>query len=399
MKASTNRFDTHLCLVSEQAVPNLLPVLDERWRPKRVVLAVSEPMKDKADSLAKVIKRRCPGIQVGRLDLTDAFEYDKLSNDFLNFLVDQEGIDVALNVTGGTKMMAVAAQEVFRENKRPVFYVNVATDEVIQIGQSGHSDPLSADMKVQDLLDSHGYSMTSVQRPQVSADDRDLCARLIDHVKSDGIGLGMLNWLAGSDQARNRLQVSLSDRDRDSQSLARVIDLFKDAKRLQFDGHAISFPNEASRQFVNGGWLELHAYQVLSNLRGEKSGITDVAMSVVIEHPDGRTCNELDVACLIRNTLHIVECKTANLAQEGVSGDDKATEAIYKLEALSKIGGLRTKAMIVDYRGALASVRANRDRAKAAGIVIAAADQLRDLQGLMRRSWLGDRSAGKAGQN
>jgi len=30
---------THVCLVSAQATPNLLPLLDARWRPQRVVLA------------------------------------------------------------------------------------------------------------------------------------------------------------------------------------------------------------------------------------------------------------------------------------------------------------------------------------------------------------------------
>jgi hypothetical protein len=243
-------------------------------------------------------------------------------------------------------------------------------------------------MKVQDLLESHGYVMEAALRPQINGKDRDLCSRLIDHVRADGIGLGILNRLAASDPAKQCLRVVMSERDRDSQSLSRVVDLFRDAGRIQLNGHELVFPDVASRQFVNGGWLELHVFQVLQDLRGQKVGITDVVMGAFILHPDGRTRNELDVACLLRNTLHIVECKTANLAQEGASGDDKATESIYKVEALGKFGGLRTRAMIVDYRGALAASRANRDRAKAAGIAIAAADQLRDLLGVFRRVWL-----------
>ncbi|NCP39568.1 MAG: DUF1887 family protein, partial [Rhodoferax sp.] len=41
-------YQTHLCLVSAQATPNLLPVLDESWRPKKVVLACSVQMKQNA---------------------------------------------------------------------------------------------------------------------------------------------------------------------------------------------------------------------------------------------------------------------------------------------------------------------------------------------------------------
>ena len=48
--------------------------------------------------------------------------------------------------------------------------------------------------------------------------------------------------------------------------------------------------------------------------------------------------NELDVAFLYRNTMHIIECKTANLGQTGTGTDSKATEALYKMESLLKLG-------------------------------------------------------------
>jgi hypothetical protein len=382
------RFDTHLCLVSDQAVPNLLPVLDEHSRPRRVVLAASREMQLKADWLQRVIKGRCPGTTVEILDLQDAYDYDALTGCFIDFLHKQGTRQVALNVTGGTKMMAVAAQEVFRADMRPVFYVNVATDEVIHVGRTGRSAPLRSAMRVRDLLECHGYAVEQAQHPALTARRRDLCARLVDHVRSDGIGLGELNRLAASEAARRDGSVRLSDRDRDSLSLARVIDLFADTEVLSRQRDAIRFADEAARQFANGGWLEAHVHQVMQKLRGANPVITDVAVNVRFTHPDGRTRNELDVACLIGNRLHIVECKTANLAQEGAGGDDKATEAIYKMEAMLKIGGLRTRGMIVDYRGALSKNAANRDRAKGAGIAVAAAEQLRDLEGFIRRTWL-----------
>ena len=46
---------THLCLVSAQATPNLLPVLDEAWRPARVVLATSDAMQANAKAISAVL--------------------------------------------------------------------------------------------------------------------------------------------------------------------------------------------------------------------------------------------------------------------------------------------------------------------------------------------------------
>ena len=153
----TTPSDTHVCLISAQATPNLLPVLDERWRPRRVVLASSPQMRGAALALQGVIKRKGIGVEVQILDLPDAYEYAALSDAFQEFLEAHRGERIALNVTGGTKLMAVAAQEVFRAYDQPVLYVNVESDEVIVIGQNARSQPLQAKLRVRELLDSHGF--------------------------------------------------------------------------------------------------------------------------------------------------------------------------------------------------------------------------------------------------
>ncbi len=51
-------YTTHLCLVSAQATPNLLPVLGETWRPRKVVLACSAQMKHAAAALRSITPRQ-----------------------------------------------------------------------------------------------------------------------------------------------------------------------------------------------------------------------------------------------------------------------------------------------------------------------------------------------------
>ncbi|MFM2069224.1 MAG: hypothetical protein RLZZ584_4133 [Pseudomonadota bacterium] len=384
-------YDTHLCLVSAQATPNLLPVLDERWRPRHVVLATSPRMRAAAAALQHVIRGKGLGISTELLELPDAYAYDALCDTFLNYLAGQGDKVVALNVTGGTKLMAVAAQEVFRGSDQPVLYVNVETDEVIVVGRSGHSEPLRAKLKVRELLESHGYTVEHLQQPQIPAEQRDLCTRVVDHVGSAGRALGQLNLLAAQARTDAQLKARLTDQQLDSRTLGDMLALFADAGQLHWQGQIVQFASESARTFVNGGWLETHVYGVLQNLRGggdDDQRITDVALNLRATHPDGKTRNEIDVAFLYRNTLHLIECKTANLAQDGSSGDDKATEAIYKMEALLKLGGLRTRGMIVDYRGALSAHKANLDRARNAGIEVVAGTHLRDLRGAISRAWL-----------
>jgi hypothetical protein len=384
-------YHTHFCLVSAQATPNLLPLLDETWRPRRVVLACSAPMKDKAISLRSVIQTKGAGMVVELLDLPDAYDYAALSDSFLNYLSQHEAEQIALNVTGGTKLMAVAAQEAFRMLNKPVFYVSVETDEVLVLGQQANSQPLHAKLKVHELLKAHGYTVNTQETPQVTRELRDLTARLIDHVATAGRALGTFNALAHAARD-NHLRAELTPAQQDSRTLGDIVALFEDAGLLRQQGAALVFKNEEARFFANGGWLEAHVYEVLQSLRAQHPALTDVAMGVRVgfagANPQKKDKNELDVAFLYRNTLHIIECKTANLAQSGTGDNSKATEALYKMESLLKLGGLRTKGMIVDYRGEFAKSPANQERAKEAHIAIASGNQLRDLKNAIQRQWL-----------
>jgi hypothetical protein len=386
---------THLCLVSAQATPNLLPVLDEAWRPRKVVLACSTQMKHAAIALRAVIQTKCPGLTVETLELPNAYDYAALSDTFMDYLAEHPTEDIALNVTGGTKLMAVAAQEVFRAENKPVFYVNVESDEVLVLGQKAASQPLRAKLKVHEMLRAHGHTVTTQEQPQVSRELRDLTARLIDHVASAGRALGTVNALARAARDNPTLRVELSPAQYDSRSLGDIIALFADAGLLRQTGQVLMFKNEEARFFVNGGWLESHVFEALQSLRAQHEGLTDVATGVRVSFggPDARNGksrdkNEIDVAFLYRNTLHLIECKTANLAQGGKGDDNKATEALYKMESLLKLGGIRTRGMVVDYRGQLASSEADRQRAQEAGIAIVSGAALKDLKGAISRLWL-----------
>lgn len=393
------KFDTHLCLVSAQATPNLLPVLDEAWRPAKLVLACSAQMKSAAAALRSVVQTKCPGLRIEMLELPNAYDYAALSDSFLGYLAEHENEHIALNVTGGTKLMAVAAQEAFRSAGKPVFYVNVETDEVLLIGEksTGQStQPLRAKLKVHEMLRAHGYTVTTQEPPQITRELRDLTARLVDHVASAGRALGTVNALARAARDEPGLRVELTPAQHDSRALADILALFADAGLLRQTGQVLVFKNEEARFFVNGGWLEAHVFEALQSLRAQHDGLSDVALGVRVAfggqdpRPGGKTKdkNEIDVAFLYRNTLHLIECKTANLAQGGKGDDNKATEALYKMESLLKLGGLRTRGMVVDYRGQLASSEADRQRAKESHIEIVSGNQLKDLKGTIARLWL-----------
>ena len=186
------RFDTHVCLVSGQATPNLTPAIDPAFAPRHVVLLVSKDMRSRAESLARVLKRR--EISLTALPVPDPYDYFGVEDILLSWLSEHEGDAVALNVTGGTKVMAMAAQEVFRASGKPVFYVNIENDEVLFLGQKQASFKLGHRIKLRDFLEAHGYSLEGApSRPGIEAWERDLTTKLAYDLGQIGKGLGELN--------------------------------------------------------------------------------------------------------------------------------------------------------------------------------------------------------------
>ena len=374
-------FDTHLCLVSAQATPNLIPAMDTATAPRRVVLAVSTDMKQRGEWLSLVMRRH--RIQVEVLSVPNAYDFDGCWELFSNWLVAQP-VEVALNVTGGTKVMAMAAQDVFREAGKPIFYVNVADDSLLRLDRGAQPAVLPAKIKLREYLESHGYAVEGeIKRPNITAEQRDFVCRLAFESERLGRALGELNWLA--QQAKRTLRSPVLDaKSRDSRTLDELLGMFSAAGWLSLVDNQLVFPSEEARQFVNGGWLEFLIYLSLSSLASEFK-FADYAIGLKVIAPDGKTRNELDGAFLYRNTLHLIECKSANLAASGKVEESSGTEALYKLDGLRDMGGLRTKALLVDYRGSLKD--ADKRRAAQMKLKVISGAQLRDLTGALK-GWL-----------
>ena len=138
----------------------------------------------------------------------------------------------------------------------------------------------------------------------------------------------------------------------------------------------LKFADLDARQYVGGSWFEDYVFQTAKSL----PGVQDIALNVQIENVDAKTHqnNELDVVLLINNVLHVLECKTANFTRS----EAKAEEALYKLESLKKLGGLRTKAMLLSYRELLPT---SRDRANGAKISLIERKDLKGMKTLLEK--------------
>jgi len=338
--------NSHIVLVSAQAAPNLLPALDPALKPAEVVLLVTTKMEQPADALEKVFQQT--GVKTTRVNIANEHDFDALETTLMELAAARDGQSVALNVTGGTKLMALAARSIADAAGWSVFYVDADTDEVIWLGKNAAPrQKLTEQLRLPHYLMGYGFELhNGVERPQHSAWHTDLLNTLLMQIGSLEQPLGQLNWLAQQAQEKRRLQVELSDQQLDSRGLEALLRIFEEAKVLKTEGKTLIFNGENERNFAHGGWLEQHVFRTVSQLTGELK-IRDKAANLKVTNANGVE-NELDVAFMARNRLFVVECKTARMDKAEAS---KANDTLFKLsEICRRVGGLGTRGLLASYR-------------------------------------------------
>lgn len=351
------KYKVQVIMVSGQPTPNMLPMLDKEIRPEKIIMLTSAGMQEKAEQIEAFCARK--HIKTERIDI-DAYNTDSIEQTILELLENNSEEDIALNITGGTKIMAIIAQEIFRQYDKPVFYINIENDSIIELPNHMQArstiSTFNPRLKINDLLVMHNWEEEIRQKPKPLEGGRaeyvsQLVARITE--KNFSLAIGTLNSYATTAKDRKKQEITIDAADSDKKSFTALLQLAMDAGLIEhrsepFD--TIRFCTEEDREFICGGWLEHHIFDEIRKLRG-KIGISDEAMNLKVKSSK-ETSNELDVAFIAQNQLYVIECKTANLKHKDRDiKQTKGTEAIYKLDAIAeKLGGMRTNTMLVSYR-------------------------------------------------
>jgi hypothetical protein len=361
----------HVLLVSDQAAPNLLPTLDPDLNPKEAILLVSAKMRARADALESVLKEA--GVETSRVELDDEHDFARIENALMEVAAARTNDRVALNVTGGTKLMALAAQSVASAAGWEVFYVDLDTDEAIVLGKAKRRKKLSTRLGLSHYLGAYGYRAEKAPaRQQPNERCMPLVTTLVRQIGSLEAAIGQLNRLAQIAEDGGALHVALSARQADSLHLQALLRNFEEAGVLGVDDDAVRFASAADRSFAGGGWLEYYVYRTLAASSADL-GIRDKATNLCVVDNAG-VKSELDVAFMARNRLFVIECKTARMDGSRAA---KANDTLFKLsEVCRRVGGLGTQAMLASYRPLR---EAEQDLARALHIEIVAGSALAQL--------------------
>ncbi len=286
--------------------------------------------------------------------------------------------NIIFNATSGYNKLILLAFEQFTNYGYPVFLVDKFTDELHWLNEKHtHKDiHLNHQIKLKEYLKSFNTQIIDQgQTTPESERSRNLTKWIISQLDAADKAIGTLNYMAMSADANHRYQ--LNQNDLKNHQLQELIDRFAAADKLTIRGKKLKFADDESRFYCNGGWLENHVFALLYGMRKNRPQLADLAKGMTIVRNQGKVRNEIDVAAICHNRLHIIECKTRRF---GNSKADKsaANSAIYRLDTIKSIsGGHSGKAMLISYQ------RLNKytlSRAKDLGIYCCSHTQLKQLE-------------------
>ncbi|WP_337866292.1 DUF1887 family CARF protein [Ignavibacterium sp.] len=311
--------NTLFCLVSRQAMANVLPVL--MYKPKNVVLFTTLEEKKSADNLEKLFKSK--DFNVLRKDNLNAYNYvafkDVVKNELSKF---QE--DVWLNVTGGTKLMALAAYEAFVEKDRNIIYCNTENNEIIYLFPELKTEQLKLNLSIEDYLNAYGYELLEIKSHDVKEEYFELFAYLYQNNLIQKFTVFLDNFRSQSAVDSN-LKTFNDKKDKifSIQKTVSAVLLFIKDKKYKF----------TDDRFLKGEWLE---YFIQWSLK--KQNITpDVGVKI---KSSSDVENEIDIMFIKNYQLNLISCKSGRR--------NDPNRDIYEIETLRNIaGGTFGKAFLV----------------------------------------------------
>ena len=333
----------HITFVSGQVVPSVLAAFLPGLEPSCIHAIVTPEMKAHSRILRDVLKKRGQSYQEHELHDT----HQQAIFDLLDAVhATCTGQSLALNLTGGTKLMALAAAEWAYACEVPTFYVDTASDQLVLPGRRWEYQPLPDVLDVTALLSAGGYAVTSLDQTAVPAERRALLRALLELVCTRGNeGQRALQSLNACAQQAKGCPLMAEDKATPTAAWTALLALCEQAGMVQCGNGYLHFPSEAARSWCNGLWFEEYVRMTLYKMQAHKQ-IRSWASSVQVSK--AQVPNELDALFSVRNRLFTIECKTAAMQEKNAGHDNGSVSSmLYKADSLhDRLGGGFARAML-----------------------------------------------------
>ncbi|KQY62392.1 Card1-like endonuclease domain-containing protein [Nocardioides sp. Root140] len=334
-------YDVVLHLLGEQTIPVFFGM--RQFQAERNIILTTKEYEPVALRLATVA-----GIEPGPVIISDPFKpaatRKAISEQIENLA---PGARVAVNMTGGTKLMFAGALSACWELGLDPFYFEIRHHNVIFL-RDGSSVPFVGISNIEDFIAASDFVTLKHGRwptePGAIRNRRQAVTPTVWQERDALRGLYPKKEFLefGSKYGKYQPAHEKDDLPFDFKWKFGEASLAKGAPpKLVLNETTIEVPRNGFFPFIQGGWLEEYVYSLLAPLQHEGL-VSDVRVGYEPDYPDGATskwgAQEFDCTFTDGKRLWIVECKAGPVRQE----------AIQKLEnILRTYGGIAARGLLV----------------------------------------------------
>jgi hypothetical protein len=327
-----------VCLLSRQTMQNLLPIL--RYRPQRVAFVTTQEEDDSRRHLEVVLHAR--QIPADPPRYVDAYAPDA-TRQACSQIIEHYGADrLVANVTGGTRVMSLAAFGVFSAAHVPCIYTDTPHQRILYLHPDGKpAEPLLTTVDVLTYLQAYGQR-ASLRGRASRYSLPELAAFLGQHIALLDPFLSRLRDAMRDAPDSTRVCFSPQGKQRH----ARADELVQRAmsaglvEARQNGAHELEmiFQDDKARRYLEGEWLEDLVFETVRTA-GFDSYATNVALAW--QDTPEREMNEIDVAVVHKLHFFYLTCKAG-------SDPEQMKNHLFELETLSELpGGLFNHPILV----------------------------------------------------
>lgn len=337
-----------LILLSGQHVPNLQSV--EAVEPDLVAYVETNEMKKKGvwQNLENALKMRSAVVKSQCFTLENETSIKSAKRLFFEIKERYKADELTVNLTGGTKLMSIAAYDIFRESDARLIYKPFRfVDEFVDIGEDS-AVRFESKLSVRQFLNGYGYDILAsdqqIERHLAYISNYvDIAAYLVQNHEKHEIRGCLANIKRIYGDSKGDLIIDESDRVFTNDDVLRKFLIGNLGEEPTEEGNLHGTLKKHIVKFLTGEWLEVFLWGLLSKYASDL-GVSNPLHSVRVRKISSDDLeNELDVAFLAGDELCIIECKTGRQLQ-----DVKGTLTLHKIKAIKEMfGALKIRTYLI----------------------------------------------------
>lgn len=286
-----------ICLVSEQVIPNIIPILMEK--PDVVAFLYTKEFAEKLESMEKFLVRKLPKLRFDKF-LTDAYDVDKNDEVCQKISKKYPNYSFELNVTGGTKIMALTSFLVFENAK--ILYCNTNNHELLDLSNKKNKKTFNEFLTIEEYFAVNDFTITEETSEEKIRNRKNLTMFLGEN--SDKLKNFLLNCRRAF-QPQTNVKFPLETKE------IKIVELEKDSFQVEFLFNKKWNKNIVEQKFLGGVWLEEYVFWTLKD--------NDLAPKLGVKIQKGNLKNELDVCFVEKNQLFWISCKSSIFSNKDVA--------------------------------------------------------------------------------